>query len=496
MDVVFKATRNLTPSDRENLALGLFEERSDHASVIKAHPELSPVLARFLGLNDFQGKVGECAVLYPQEGNVMRCLVVGLGKRAEFAPVRALEAAAQATRRARKLGLSRLSFVLPPGAGRRLASLEAASEGAVLGTYSFDRFKEKKPDEKGPLEQVVLASRDGGSSAALADACRTGVVIADSVGFVRDLCTLPSNFKTPTQVAETARKMARKQGLSCSILGQAEMEKLGMGAILGVARGSAEPPAFVILEHKPAKSRSKRPVVLVGKGITFDTGGISLKPADNMHHMKDDMTGGAIVLAALKTCAELDLPQHVVGLAPFTENMPGGRAQKPGDIVRAMNGKTIEVLNTDAEGRLILSDALAYAERYKPAALVDLATLTGAVSVALGRFAIGAMGTDQRLIERLRQAGEETGERLWQLPLWDDYLELMRGEAADLKNTGGREAGTITAAAFLREFARHSPWCHLDIAASAWGQEEKAWQPKGPTGHGLRMLVQFLRSWR
>lgn len=495
MHVAFKPVSQLAASERQNIALGLFEEPGSHAEALRALPPLAPAVKRLLDLEDFKGKAGECVVLYPDSNaGVSRCLVVGMGKRAEFRPVRALEAAATASRRASKLGVSHMAFVLPGAAARTAAGVEAAAQGALMGAYRFDRYKERKPEEKDGLAGVVLAA--AGASGHADEACRTGAAIAEAQAFVRDLCTLPSNHKTPTEIAGIARKMARKAGLSCSVLGSQEMRKLGMEALLGVARGSAEPPAFVILEHRPAKARGKKPVVLVGKGITFDSGGISLKPAADMHHMKDDMAGGAAVLGALKVCAELALPHHVVGLVPFTENMPGGKAQKPGDIVRAMNGKTIEVLNTDAEGRLILADALSYAARYKPAALVDMATLTGAAGIALGRFAIGAMGTDQKLIDRLKAAGEAVGERVWQLPLWDEYLELMRGEAADLKNTGGREAGTITAGAFLKEFGKHSPWCHLDIAAGSWGQEDKAWQPKGPTGHGMRLLVQFLRDWK
>lgn len=486
--------KRLAPADRENLAIGVFNDKASRKAAAKAHAWAS----RFLALPDFKAKAGECVVLYPgpgpSDGGVTRGFVTGLGKRSEWSPFRALEAVASATRRAGALGVKRLAFALPAGAARDPACLEGAAQGAVLGAWRYDRFKEPKPDTAAPVAEVALTTEEGG--AGLRKSCESGRVVAECQAFVRDLASLPANLKTPSHVADAARAMARKAGLRSEVLGPKEMRALGMEAILGVARGSAEPPAFVILEYKPRSAGSKPPVVLVGKGITFDSGGISLKPAENMHHMKDDMTGGAIVLAALRACAELKLPVHVVGLAPFSENMPGGRAQKPGDIVRAMNGKTIEVLNTDAEGRLVLADALAYAERYKPAALVDLATLTGAASVALGRFAIGAMGTDQRLIDRLKAAGEATGERVWQLPLWDDHLELMRGEAADLKNTGGREAGTITAAAFLREFARHSPWCHLDIAAGAWASDEKPWRPKGPTGNGLRLVVQFLRSWK
>jgi leucyl aminopeptidase len=269
------------------------------------------------------------------------------------------------------------------------------------------------------------------------------------------------------------------------------MERHGMGALLGVARGSHEPPKFIILEYRGA-ARSERPIVLVGKTVTFDSGGISLKPAENMEQMKADMTGGAAVLAAIRAAARLRLPLNIVGLIPATENMPGGRATKPGDILTSLSGKTIEVINTDAEGRLILADALTYAARYKPEVLVDIATLTGACVVALGNHAIGVLGNDERLIGELKDAGEHCGERAWQLPLWEEYFEQIKSDVADVKNTGGRPGGTITAAAFLSKFVGDATWAHLDIASTDWSDRERAYLPKGATGVGTRLLIQFL----
>jgi leucyl aminopeptidase len=261
---------------------------------------------------------------------------------------------------------------------------------------------------------------------------------------------------------------------------------------LGVARGSHEPPKFIILEYNGAKKKDERPVVLIGKTITFDTGGISLKPAENMEHMKADMTGGAEVLAAVRAAARLRLPVRLVSILPVAENMPGGRAMKPGDIVKTLSGKTVEVQNTDAEGRLILADALAYAQRYNPVALVDIATLTGACVVALGQFAIGMFGTDDKLKAQVQKSGQTSGERVWEMPLWEEYFEQLRSDVADMRNIGGRGGGMITAALFLSKFAGDGPWVHIDIASTDWSERERAYIPKGPTGIGTRLLIQYL----
>jgi leucyl aminopeptidase len=302
---------------------------------------------------------------------------------------------------------------------------------------------------------------------------------------------------TPTILAEQAHQMAKDCHLKCEVLDRKDIEKLGMGLLLGVAQGSEEPPKFIILEHRGGK-RGQGNLVFVGKGITFDSGGISIKPADGMERMKYDMSGGAAVIGALRATALLKVPQNVIGLIPATENLPSGKATKPGDVHRAMNGKTAEIINTDAEGRLILGDALAYAARYKPVACVDLATLTGACVVALGHEAIGMMGNAQgeALMDRLRQAGMRTGERVWQLPLWDEYLEHVKSDVADVKNVGmGRAAGTIAGAAFLVKFVDDYPWVHLDIAGTAWADRDQPYKPKGGTGVGVRLLTQMVLDW-
>jgi leucyl aminopeptidase len=364
-------------------------------------------------------------------------------------------------------------------------------EGAILGNYQFTAYRSDTPTAKEVTAMTLLAPQKD-QLRQLAEGIRRGVATAEATVFVRDLCNHPSNVMTPSRIAVEAKTVAKEAGVHLKILEQREMEKLGMGALLGVAKGSHEPPKFIILQYQGAKKKDAAPVVFVGKTITFDTGGISLKPAENMEQMKADMTGGAEVLAAIRAAARLKLPLNLISILPAAENMPGGRAMRPGDVVKTLSGKTVEVQNTDAEGRLILSDGLAYATRFKPAALIDIATLTGACVVALGQFAIGMFGTDVILKETIRKAGLRAGERVWEMPLWEEYFEQLRSDVADMRNIGGRGGGMITAALFLSKFVGNAPWVHLDIASTDWSERERAYIPKGPTGIGTRLLIQFL----
>jgi leucyl aminopeptidase len=298
---------------------------------------------------------------------------------------------------------------------------------------------------------------------------------------------------TPSIMAQKAREIARRKNVSCQVLDKDKMKEMGMNALLAVASGSNEDPKFIILEYAGGK-KSAAPVVLVGKGLTFDSGGISLKPADKMDEMKTDMSGGAAVMGVIMAAADLQLPLNITALIPSTENMPSGNASKPGDIIKSYSGKTIEILNTDAEGRLILADALAYASEFKPAVVIDVATLTGACIVALGEDVIGMLGTDDKLKKEIERAAQTTGELVWELPLWERYHELIKSDIADYKNSGGRTAGTITAAAFLSKFVGDSPWVHLDIAGPAWISKDKTYIPKGASGVAVRLLVEFLRN--
>jgi leucyl aminopeptidase len=371
---------------------------------------------------------------------------------------------------------------------------QALAEGSILGLYRFLKYKtDEENDRKKDIRTIILLTESAGAVTAMRKGVKAGEVIAGSTAMARDMVSSPPVDMTPGVIATKAKELARQFGLKIQVLDKDRMQKLGMGALLGVASGSVQPPKFIIVEYR--KGGKKPFIALVGKTITFDSGGISIKPAENMDRMKDDMSGGAAVLGVIRNAAALKLPLNIVGLLPATENMPGGGAYKPGDVLRTMSGQTIEILNTDAEGRLILSDALAYACKYKPAVIVDIATLTGACSIALGAEATGMLGTDDRFKQRIRAAGEKTGERVWEMPLWEEYYEQIKSDIADMKNTGGRAGGLITAAALLSKFVQKYPWVHLDIAATAWTEKERPYTPKGATGIGVRLLTQFLRDY-
>lgn len=446
---------------------------------------------------EFEGKIGETLVIHAQ-GRIpsKRLLFVGLGKKKEFRLDALRQAFGYAVRRVRQAKAGAFTAVLPPLLPRGSTVVDAAqamTEGAILGSYQFTEYRSENNGAPREVSRFVVETSEKGKLKHIVEGIRRGTATAEAAVLTRDLCNHPSNVMTPTRIAEEAKAVAEEQGVNLKILEQDEMEELGMGALLGVARGSHEPPKFIILEYKgPKTTKESRPVVLVGKTITFDTGGISLKPADNMEQMKADMTGGAEVLATLRAVARLRLSTHVIGLLPVAENMPGGRAMKPGDIVKTLSGKTVEVQNTDAEGRLILADALAYAARYKPAAVIDIATLTGACVVALGQFAIGMFGTNETLKRRVQAAGQKSGERVWEMPLWEEYFEQLKSDVADMRNIGGRGGGMITAALFLSKFAVEYPWVHLDIASTDWSERERAYLPKGPTGIGTRLLLQYV----
>lgn len=456
---------------------------------------LGGALRELLQSKEFDGKAGE-VVLFHTHGKIpaKRLILVGLGKKRELGLDQIRQAMGQAVKRVRQAKSVAFTVALPSVVPQEASPIDVGqtlTEGAILGSYQFTAYRSDAQTGKDVKAMTILAPQKD-QLRQLSEGIRRGVATAEATVFVRDLCNHPSNVMTPTKIAQEAKVIAKETGVALKVLEQKDMEKLGMGALLGVARGSHEPPKFIILEYRGARKKDERPVVLVGKTITFDTGGISLKPAENMEHMKADMTGGAEVLAAMRATARLKLPLNLVSILPATENMPGGRAMKPGDIVKTLSGKTVEVQNTDAEGRLILSDGLSYAARYKPSALIDIATLTGACVVALGQFAIGMFGTDAKLKEAIRKAGLRAGERVWEMPLWEEYFEQLRSEVADMRNIGGRGGGMITAALFLSKFVGDAPWVHLDIASTDWSERERAYIPKGPTGIGTRLLIQFL----
>jgi leucyl aminopeptidase len=355
-------------------------------------------------------------------------------------------------------------------------------------TYRFDQFKSKKDTNTRTPKRIQFHSQDEADTTVTHKAIKHGEALAKGMHLTRDLANLPANHCTPTDLAKSAKKLQNQYpGIKTKVLDEAEMKKLGMGSLLAVAAGSAQPAKLIVLEYKGSR-RAGAPIALVGKGVTFDTGGISIKPAAAMDEMKFDMSGAASVLGTMTAVAELKLPLHIVGLIPATENMPGGKAVKPGDVVTSYSGQTIEILNTDAEGRLILCDALTYAERYKPQAVIDIATLTGACVIALGAHASGLLSNDDELARALLDAGTEAQDRAWQLPLWDEYQKQLESPFADMANIGGREAGTITAACFLSKFAKKFKWAHLDIAGTAWRSGAK----KGSTGRPVPLLFQYL----
>ncbi|MBI3999505.1 MAG: leucyl aminopeptidase, partial [Candidatus Omnitrophica bacterium] len=372
---------------------------------------------------------------------------------------------------------------------------ELIPETLDRANYRFDKYLTKKNNSKREVQSIELLYSKKAQKAALEKSLKRARVIADAVNFTRNLINEPANVMPPRELARHAREVARQGKIRCQILGPAEIKKLKMGGIGAVSQGSHEPAQLIVLEYGQAYKK-RGTVCLVGKGVTFDTGGISIKPSRDMEKMKYDMSGAAAVIGILKALSRLKLPVHVVGLAPCVENMPGGGAQRPGDIIKFYNGKSAEIINTDAEGRLILADALAYSEKFKPKALIDMATLTGACSVTFADKAIGVMGTDPVLVQKIRKAGEVTGERCWELPLWEEYFEIIKGHHSDLMNAGSGYGGTITAAMFLKEFVPIKSWAHLDIAGTAWVDSDKPYNARGATGVGVRLILELLRNWK
>jgi leucyl aminopeptidase len=446
-------------------------------------------IGRVYASGDFAGRRDETAVVYGV-GAAARVLLVGIGNGEQGRAAAIRRAAAIGAKRARMIGVGSAAFYLTPEARGAVSPQDAAqavAEGLPFGAWQYTDLKRPPEERKDPLVEVAILAPDQTGEAEAGH--RIGAAIAAGQSVTRGVQMLPGNFCTPAMLAEHAREIAQRHGHEITVLDRAAIVQEGMHALMAVAQGSAEEPRFIALEYKGS---SAAPVVLVGKGVTFDTGGISIKPAQSMEDMKFDMSGAAAVLGTFEMLGRLKPKVHVVGLIPSAENMPSGTAFKPGDVVGSHFGKTIEVVNTDAEGRLLLADALSYARRYKPACVLDAATLTGAVVIALGHTAIGLMGTDDALLEEVRAAADRAGERAWPLPLWDEYRELIKSDIADVKNSGGRAAGTITAGWFLREFVEGYPWVHLDIAGTAYSDREDATRVKGPTGIGVRLFSEFV----
>ncbi len=477
------------------LAIAVFkDENADDGFLMDLDAITGGVIKSVVASEELKGKEGETIFLHlvnNRDLKAQRILLVGVGERADYNAAGASHMAGTATRALRGKSVKSIAIV-PRLEGNPEEVAAAAVEGSLMSLFEMDKYRTSDKEER-EIDLLVIAI-DGADEAALKRGAVRGQVIGESVNFTRDLANEPGASMTPSIMAERAREVATEFNLSIDVLDEARMEQEGMGSLLSVTRGSEEPAKLIILKYTPPNADEAKNGLLafVGKGVTFDSGGISLKPGENMELMKYDMTGGATVIGAMRAIGNLKPSIPVLGVVPCTENLPSGKATKPGDVVRAMTGKTIEVINTDAEGRLILADAIAYAKKLGATTIIDLATLTGAVSVALGDVNTAVIGTDQDLIDELIAAGKEAGEKFWQLPLDKEYSKQIKSDIADIKNVGGRRAGTITAAAFLKEFADGVAWAHLDIAGTAWGDEAKPYRSKGPTGIAVRTLIRIV----
>jgi len=480
----------------------------DAAPKAAARPEVrllarddAPVKAAqsILDTGEFKAESCETLLLHNPAGlQAKRLLVVGLGKAAKLTPHEVRKAAATAARFAKPRALREIAIAVPIGdALDPKLTVRALTEGALLGDFDSDTYRSDRKDRSVQTVQVVApASSDRATAEA---ALREGVIVAESQNFARALINEPGNRLTPTILGQRAAEMCRTFGIQCQVHGTEKMRELEMGAFLSVTQGSDEPPALIVMTYEPKGAPASPVLGLVGKGITFDTGGISIKPSDNMEKMKYDMAGGAAMIGAMRAIAQLQPAVKVIGIVCAAENMPSGKAQKPGDVQIAMPapgkpGKAIEIINTDAEGRLVLADGITYAKQLGATHLIDAATLTGAVAVALGQLNAGIFANDEDSYHRFTQGLNVSGEHFWRLPLDDDYRDVIKSSIADIKNTGGRYGGAINAAMFLREFAEDTPWLHLDIAATAWIDDPKPWSASGPTGVAVRSIIEWIRS--
>lgn len=486
------------PRDFKGDLLVFFVRQQEKGAPIASDRLVQEEVDRAFAVGDCRGKKDEHLLIYPDERSdgfqARRILVLGLGQD-ELDRELFRGAGGTVAQKALELKASRIYMVLPQEldfADEEMA--QALTEGSVLGSYQFNRHREVAADEKTEITRISIHAQ--GRAAVLRREISAGYIAARATATARDMANEPGNFWTPSSFVDFARGLADNPRVNVQVLGQKDLKRMKMGGLLGVSQGSDEPPAMVVVEYRTGGDVPT--IMLVGKGLTFDSGGISLKPGAGMADMKYDMCGGAAVMAAMAAIVQEGADNlDVVAIVPASENMPGGGAVKPGDVITCYGGKTVEVDNTDAEGRLILADSLAWGkEKFKPAAIIDLATLTGAVIVGLGHHRTGILGTDDDLVDRVIAAGDQCGEPLWRLPLGREYSDQLKSKVADLKNVGGKSAGTITAAAFLQEFVGDTPWCHLDIAGTAWNFTKRSYVKEGPSGTGARTLLQLVRNWQ
>lgn len=483
MNVIIKNIREAA-CPCEVIILPVTEENPGYYE--KLGPGLKKIFRRSLS-KEFTGKNLELLLLHcPAELKAERVLFVGLGKKKDLSAEKVRQAGGKALTYLRDQKMQKVALSTTNLYALSLSPADFI-EGAILGLYEYNRYRTEN-SRKTVSRMTVLARPSRELNRTLAETRK----IASSVWFARDLINAPANDMTPSDLAKAARSLRQKK-LSVKVIEKEAAGRLGMNCYLSVAHGSKERPKFIVLQYRGAGPR-KAPVALVGKAITFDSGGISLKPADGMEKMKYDMAGGAAVLGVIRAAAEMKLAVNLLGVVPATENLPGGSATKPGDIVKAINGKTVEIINTDAEGRLILIDAIGYAKKFKPSAIIDIATLTGACSIALGNEAIAMMGNDRDLLEKFRKASDATYERVWEMPVFEEYKEYLKSDIADIKNAGGRNGSLVTSAYFLSFFAGDAPWVHLDIAGTAWVEKDKPYIPKGASGIGVRLIYNLIKG--
>ncbi len=488
---------DITRVEAGAIVVNSFEGMEHPEGVVSAVDRaLGGAISQLIGQGEIKGKLNQITVIHSL-GRIpaARVVVAGLGKQQELSLDKIRGVVAETCRLLRKMYVDSIAAVAQ-GAGIAGITVEdaaqAVTEGALLGVYTFRQHITKEA-EHGEIKQLAIVDADESKIPSLERGCNKGRVLAEATNLARDMVNEPANYMTPTDMAKMATRLAETYGLEVSVLEREQMQELGMGALLGVAQGSKQPPKFIVLNYK-GDEPGEIGVVLVGKGITFDSGGISIKPSEGMGEMKGDMAGGASVMAALSAIAQLKPRINVMALIPATENLPSGKALKPGDILTAMGGKTIEIISTDAEGRLTLADALGYAKQHGAKLMVDVATLTGAMRAALGDICTGVFGNNQELVDKVIAAGAEAGERIWQFPMYDEYKEQNKSDVADIKNVGGKFAGAITAAQFLAEFAGDTPWVHLDIAGTSMSEKEQNYLVKGATGVPVRTLVNLVLS--